>query len=212
MSGSRTVNVVSPSSLSTAISPPCCSTMWRVPASPMPLPLTVPADVRRPVVRLEDPLELGRRDADPVVAHDEDRPVLRRRAAPATTRIAISPPRGLYFTAFEIRLRDDPLDPRLVPVAEHARRASISTSIVWRGLIFWYSVGEPADDLHEVGRAVVELELVAHPDPGQVEQLVDEADQLGVLSSMTSRPSDDLGRSLGRRRGRAPAGGGWRCP
>ena len=43
ISGRRTVNVVSPTSLSTEMCPPCCSTMCRVPASPMPLPLTVPA-------------------------------------------------------------------------------------------------------------------------------------------------------------------------
>ncbi len=38
---------------------------------------------------------------------------------------------------------------------------------------------EPVDDPDEVGRPEVELELVAHPQPRQVEQLIDQPNQLG---------------------------------
>jgi hypothetical protein len=36
------MNAVLPTSLFTEIDPPCCSMMWCVPASPIPLPLIVP--------------------------------------------------------------------------------------------------------------------------------------------------------------------------
>ena len=86
------------------------------------------------------------------------------------------------------------------------------TWIVWRGLIFWYSVGEPADDLDQVRRADVELELVAHPQPGEVEQLVDQSDQLGGALVDDLEALGDLAGAVAIRSRASAAGAGWRCP
>ena len=106
---------------------------------------------------------------------------------------------------------DDPLDPGLVPVAEHARALGVELDRVARADLLVLG-GEPANDLDEVRRADVELELVAHPQPGEVEQLVDQSDQLGGALVDDLEALRDLRSTRRDRPARARAGGGWRCP
>src|SRR6185369_11075929 len=99
-----------------------------------------------------DPVELGTRDADPVVPYGEDRPDV------ATTLLLADADRDVAATGAVLdrvrhQVRDDPLDPGLVPVAEQARKLGLELDRVARADLLVLT-GQPAGDLHEVGRSV----------------------------------------------------------
>ena len=95
------------------------------------------------------------------------------------------------------QVRHHPLDPSLIPVAHEPRDIALDLDGVARAHV--PVLGHQAvRDLHEVGRPEVELDRLAHPPARDVEELVDEADELGGALVDRGEALDDRAGRLAR--------------
>src|SRR5260370_21148230 len=138
-SGSRTVNrEPAPSLLFTVIFPPCCSTIWRALARPMPIPLICPATFParrnlskmygRSLVGIPMPLSWTVRIA-------QEASLLSSLA----NLTVIVPPSGLYLMAFERRFAIT-LSNRVASQYPMSSATLVLIRNLWRSEVCWYSI------------------------------------------------------------------------
>src|SRR6266540_1007962 len=132
--------------------------------------------VAAPEVGIEDAAQLVRRDSHPLILDGQHGPFL------PVTFLARCPDddpathRAVLDGVGE-EVGHHAFDAGLVPFADEPVDARFHLDDVTRAHLLVF-VGEPAGDLHNVGRTQVQLNRLTHPETRHVEQLVHQADQL----------------------------------